>query len=241
MNRWGVIGAGPCGIAAVGALVDLGIKVTWIDPSFRSGRMGLYYREVPANTTITDLITALRACKSFGFENSQELRKSKGQTTISDLIGRSTYCSLGPFVDTLEDATENLLASPMVTKVQSIVTCVTQKDDFKWELTLDGNIMNKVEVDAIVFSSGSVPKRVSKTSVAPAVHYSMDRMVCPRYVQTLLTTTPSLVEGPWLVAGSSHSAMLIIKNLLESGAKRIVNVHRGEMRFMHTTEAGWVK
>ena len=58
--NWTVIGSGPCGVATIGRLVDIKDnksldselvgKLTWIDPSFTVGRMGQYYRNVPANT-----------------------------------------------------------------------------------------------------------------------------------------------------------------------------------------------
>jgi thioredoxin reductase len=53
MKRWIIIGAGPCGIASVGYLLDcMDVEVIWIDPFFEIGRMGKHYRHVPANTQL---------------------------------------------------------------------------------------------------------------------------------------------------------------------------------------------
>ncbi len=40
-------------------------------------------------------------------------------------------------------------------------------------------------------------------------------------------------------SGSSHSAMLIVKNLFEQGVRNIVNIVRTDYRFMYDTEEGW--
>ena len=51
--QWAVIGAGPAGIAAVGKLIDNGIRpseILWIDPYFKVGDLGRYWHNVSSNT-----------------------------------------------------------------------------------------------------------------------------------------------------------------------------------------------
>lgn len=105
-----MIGAGPCGIATVGRLVDKGVMVYWIDADeFKVGRMGKFYKSVPANTPNADLLVALRMCKSFNFEYWQSHRRNKGQIVMSDLPLDSCHM-LSSFVDALEDSTKSLLS-----------------------------------------------------------------------------------------------------------------------------------
>ncbi|KAL1511405.1 hypothetical protein AB1Y20_006206 [Prymnesium parvum] len=49
MRRALVAGAGPAGIASVGHLLQQGLCVTWVDPSFTAGALASY-ADVPANT-----------------------------------------------------------------------------------------------------------------------------------------------------------------------------------------------
>jgi len=107
-RSWAVIGGGPCGIATVGRLLDLNQSVTWIDPSFTSGRMGKFYRRVPANTLNGDLLVATRMCQSFEFERYQKIRRDRGEIVMSDLDLEKCY-DLGLLVDSLEDMTKELL------------------------------------------------------------------------------------------------------------------------------------
>ena len=50
---WGVIGAGPAGIATVGKLLDKGIPahdILWVDPYFQVGDFGRLWSQVSSNT-----------------------------------------------------------------------------------------------------------------------------------------------------------------------------------------------
>lgn len=43
----------------------------------------------------------------------------------------------------------------------------------------------------------------------------------------------------WAVVGNSHSGMLVMMNLYESGVRNIINFLRSDLRFMHDTAEGW--
>lgn len=53
-----VVGAGPAGIATVGALAARRLRVLWIDPAFRAGALDRY-SAVPANTKLDVLVPGL--------------------------------------------------------------------------------------------------------------------------------------------------------------------------------------
>ena len=73
----------------------------------------------------------------------------------------------------------------------------------------------------------------------------MDKMVDPQYCINIIAQDSSsesdsmVAPAVWAVIGGSHSAMLVVKNLVEAGAKKIINIYRSDLRFMYTTEGGW--
>eukprot|EP01035_Chromulina_nebulosa_P008593 gene8593-11647_t len=84
-----------------------------------------------------------------------------------------------------------------------------------------------------------------KEPILPLYH-SMDKMVDPQYciniiAEELPSESHSISPAVWAVIGGSHSAMLVVKNLVEAGAKKIINIYRSDLRFMHKTEEGWLR
>ena len=253
-KTWTVIGGGPCGIATVGRLVDYDdVNIVWIDPTFSCGRMGLYYKGVPANTTNEDLIRALRLCSSFRFEQSQQCRRNKGEKVISDLPPEKC-ANLGYLVDALDDITVQLMQR--VKCIKGEVGKLSKQDrGSHWDITInlagtytDDCAPMLVQSDAVILCCGAVPKALpalQATQLSCKSHdvgwYNMDLMVDPTYCSELLNSTPSIKEEGIAVFGSSHSAMLICKNLVENGATRVINIYRSELRFMHVTDEGWTQ
>ena len=70
----------------------------------------------------------------------------------------------------------------------------------------------------------------------------MDEMVDPFRCAEIVQGGRTNEEEPvWAVIGGSHSAMLIVMNLIEAGASKIINFYRSDLRFMHVTEDGWLR
>lgn len=255
MSRWAVIGAGPCGIGVVARLCDLGHKVTWVDPHFAVGRMGAYYRQVPANTLNGDLLYAAKLCKSFQFEESQALRRQRQEErkVMEDLPSDQCF-ELGYLVDSLEDFTTALFLK--VDKVQGYARRLTRSlsQTSIWTIeTMDSSSIIKTEVDAIITVSGSSPCSIAGFPVVsgdqPAVSHqlpqrsvhvhSLDLMVDPATAQAVSQSCGQ--DDHWLVIGASHSGMLVVKNLVESGCKHVISMTRSPLRFMHVTPTGCKK
>eukprot|EP01040_Poterioochromonas_malhamensis_P014304 gene14304-15819_t len=233
-RSWAVIGGGPCGIATVGRLLDFNQSVTWIDPSFQSGRMGKFYRRVPANALNGDLLIANRFCKSFQFDSYQDIRRRR-------------Y-----FVDSLEDMTTELL--PKVNSIHGYVRSLQKTSATKqWKLEVERKGNKKVSyVDGVINVSGCKPKPLpdfplveENQSPVPitlsngrnALVHSLDQMVDPIDCQAIRSQYPS--TDKWLVVGDSHSGMLVVKNLVEGRAvKNVVNMFRSPLRFMYVTPNG---
>jgi len=76
-------------------------------------------------------------------------------------------------------------------------------------------------------------------------HHNLDEMVSPHYCGDLFNPRNAGDDlnvlsktVPWAVIGSSHSAMLVVKNLCEAGVQNIVNFYRSELRLMHIAPDG---
>mmetsp|Transcript_8792 Transcript_8792/g.7859 ORF Transcript_8792/g.7859 Transcript_8792/m.7859 type:complete len:412 (-) Transcript_8792:14-1249(-) len=259
MTRWTVIGGGPCGIASVGRLVDLGYHVNWIDSSFTTGRLGKYYRNIPANTPINDLIYALKLCKSFQFEKHQDIRKSKGIKTISDgLIDKSivhlpidsnesidnlgSYCmDLKYFCEALDDITNVLLENILVQSYRGIVTRIDQSNDWNIKITSNNNEEINLSTDAVILTCGSIPINSIANNISDIVNkkveiHSLDNVVDSNKVSSYINNNNKSLNEVWCVVGSSHSAMLILKNLIDNNINNIVNIYKSPFRYQHYKE-----
>jgi hypothetical protein len=186
-SKWLVVGAGPNGIAHVGRLLDHGgIEIVWVDPCFKTGRMGKYYRNVPANTLTRTLLHYLRYVQSWNFDKDQIRRKHSpakseyyqtSALTLSD-VPESDCPTLGLFVDALDDITNRLKL-----RVECYAGYVTdlhyrQADrrnniGGQWSVTIlqNDNSMVTVNVDAVIYCGGSVPKQLDDVN-AHSVNYS---------------------------------------------------------------------
>ena len=255
-RSWAVIGAGPCGIASIGRLVDkfsAGGRCSnlyWIDPTFTVGRMGAYYRQVPANTLNSDLIYSLRLCKSFHFDEEQRLRivGLQGDGTLPMIALAEDACHpLLSFVHALEDATKHLKAATVCIPGQAISiaarSCtndvgydsrassssahgwrVTVKKTLSIECPDDGGD-EVVDVDAIIYCSGGSPVLPLDRSSGSYTVHSMDQMVDPHFVNALLA------------ADSNHNSASEINDnavWVEVGAS-----HSGMLVAMNLVSAGF--
>lgn len=252
MKRWLVIGAGPCGIASIACLLESQeFEVLWVDPCFKIGRMGKYYRNVPANTPNNDLIYAFHLCKSFDFDNQQDLRRIRDpdRQVLSDLEPESSAL-LGYFIDALEDSTKVLMNQTI--NIQGVVNYaeysslkkawevrITTKDETEEDLSLS--------VDALILACGCKPSMIEWESSLNdqsnrIISESLDKFVDPNYVSQLFARDANYAEKVWCVVGTSHSAMLVLMNLVNAGAKNIINIYRSEeFRFQHYLDDGSVR
>ena len=253
--RWTVVGGGPCGIGAVGRLLDRNCQVTWVDPAFRVGRMGKHYAHVPANTNNRDFMAAFQLNSSFDYVENEQRRLAQGKTAMSTLKDLECY-DLGLYVDTFTDFVDIL--SRRVTAIQGSVIDLYSSDVGSyctWQVTVksyDGAATTVHEADAVILCTGSCPILPPPTLIPSAdfgltgiCQHNLDEMVCPQHCNDLFNVRDAgsdlnvlSRDVPWAVIGSSHSAMLVVKNLCEAGVRNIVNFYRSELRFMHAAPDG---
>lgn len=237
--RWGVIGAGPCGVAAVGVLRDSGFSVTWVDNAeFACGRMGTLYRNVPANTPNGSFSNALRSCAALGFDESQAIRrKHQHEKRILADLDPHGYSKLGVFLDALEDSVDKLkgVVDTFYGTAVALDHC-GDRDLSPWKILINNDTAGitevSVDVDAVILCTGSqpiVPHFVWGQSV------SADDAIDPSRLALLLSDNPVMLEKTWVVVGNSHSGILALKNLVEAGVKRIINIYRSEIQYFSDT------
>lgn len=211
--QWAVIGAGPAGIAAVGKLLDNGIRpadVLWIDPYFKVGDLGRYWHNVSSNTT-TELFTHfLHAVQSFAYA------KSPIDFDLNHLPKDKT-CTLHYIVEPLQWITDHL-----VKKVKTVQGCINNLElsNRVWSLHSDDKTYHSSNV---IVATGSVPLSLNdpEVSVVP-FDIAIDKVKLQDYVNP---------DETYAVFGSSHSAIIIIRYLIEIGVKKVVNFYRSPCQY----------
>lgn len=213
---WLIVGAGPAGIITIGILIDLGIDpadITWIDPEFHVGRMGKYYGSVHGNTKTKDFIEFIKNCKIF--------KECESFTSIRIL------CSYDPeleyqldfIIRPLQDITKYLCS-----KVHNFNCNLTSLNyiDNKWLVGTDTDI--KINAKSVVLATGSHPETLNYTGLT---EIPLDEALNQAKLVNLVNP-----EDKILVVGSSHSAILILKYLIElplnfkvDPVKKVINLY----------------
>lgn len=230
------------GIGAVGRLVDEEVEVIWADDSsFRVGRMGNFYRNVPANTPNRDLIHGLSLANSLNFNATQEKRS----INLSSFGDDDQYQALSYLVDALEDATSQLSHNFFVHTIHGKVVTLFSTDMIHWMFEYEvSNGENKIHdkmIDGIIIATGAIPKvpLLECTQISRPIRsciFSLDHMVNAKYVNDLFCNQPDLKNVIWSVIGASHSGILVIKNLIEHGVRKVYNIRKHPLRFQEVIQ-----
>ncbi len=210
---WAVIGAGPAGIAAIGKLIDHDIdpkKIAWIDPDFKVGDFGTKWTQVSSNTKVDLFNRFFHEVQSFGYQNSPHF-------PIQECDPNKT-CLLALAAEPLLWISDHLK-----TQVNTFTTRVNkiQTHEGKWRLALK---TNTIEANKVILAIGSEPNSLALPSVK-----ELPLTVALNPKQLAQTCQP---EDTIAVFGSSHSAIIIIRNLLEhTPVKKLINFYRSPLRY----------
>lgn len=210
---WAVIGAGPAGIAAVGRLIDYGIspqQIVWIDPTFKVGDFGSKWHCVSSNTKVSLFNQFLQESPAFNYNACPD------DYAIHHIDSEKT-CDLYWVAKTLQWVTWQL---------QKKVHCL---NDFAnkivlrnrcWEITLTHDIVHSKK---IILAIGSEPETLQFTHP----------QTIPLDVALDKTRLQNSCDKNDVVAvfGSSHSAIIILRQLLEQGVKQVINFYRSPQRY----------
>ncbi|KAJ3009182.1 hypothetical protein HKX48_008131 [Thoreauomyces humboldtii] len=208
--KWCVVGAGPAGIAAVGKLLDNGVPATdvvWVDPKFDVGLVGRKWRSVWSNTSVATFTRFLRASPAFEFD------ANKTDFTLRNMDQCAT-CQLGVVAEPLEAVTATLMGK--VVCVLDSVSAVQRLSPSKpWNLQLVGGCT--LRSTNVVLAVGSKPRTMNSGEVPILpVEQALDVEV----LRTKVSPSDSVA-----VFGSSHSAIMIVRDLLACGASNVVNFY----------------
>lgn len=206
--QWAVIGAGPAGIASVGKLLDHGIPpehILWVDPYFKVGDLGLFWPNVSSNTKVKLFKNFLLAVNSFGYQESPI------DFQLNHLPEDET-CTLGFVVEPLQWVTEHLLK-----KVQAVKTTIHSMflSERLWSLSSD---TERYYAKNVILATGALPSALNY----PGVNVIPFDVAIDKEKLSLVAHH----DQTYGVFGSSHSAIIILKHLVELGVKKVINFYR---------------
>ena len=213
MLEWMVIGAGPAGIAAVGKLLDQGIapkKIGWMDPHFTVGDLGRKWSHVPSNTQVVLFTRFLEDCKAFQYG------KHPKKFPLDSLDPGST-CQLKNIAEPLQWVTDHLKQKVEVFQDTAMALNLFGKC---WNIKTKDRV---IEAKNVVLAIGSDPKNLSypEIEIIP-LEAALDPQKLAQHI------TPQDTVG---VFGASHSAVLILANLLKLNPKMVINFYRSPHRY----------
>lgn len=211
---WGIVGAGPAGLTAAGLLLDAGVPaddIVMIDPNFSVGDFGQYWGEVYSNTTVSNFLDFLTHIQSFHFYD-------RADAFDIEAMQLSGFCQLKKVTEVLQWITHHL---------SQVISCCFDKvgamhiQNGSWQLQLAEG--QTVACKKVILATGSDPKSLSFENIAEIDLY---HALNPNKLEQVISA-----EDAVAVLGSSHSSMIIIKNLLDLGVKKVVNFYLTTHRY----------
>ncbi len=212
--KFAVIGAGPAGIATVGKLIDQGIaaqSICWIDPAFKVGDFANLWQDVSSNTTVALFEKFYKNCAAFQYQD-------RPQSFAIETIDPSTTCQLELAAEPLRYITQTL--RDVVVSIEDKVTQLKSTES-GWQLNLAEHAA--INAEKVVLAMGAEPKSLSYPNITEIpLTVALSRKRLQQNVSAQDTVA---------VFGSSHSAVIIIRDLLELGVKNVINFYQGPLRY----------
>lgn len=219
--QWCIIGAGPAGIAAVGKLLDHGIspgEIAWIDPQFNVGNLGTLWRNIPSNSKVRLFTHFLNSCQSFNYGNCPidfEINHAAPSKT----------CKLSLIADPLQWISNHLKET--VVSISDIAEKLSLSQR-QWNIQLKNS---RIFAKNVILAVGAEPKALSSLSCHPSTIIPLqDAMDEPRIKNHLVSSDGKKAQTIG-VFGSSHSAIIVLRNLVENKINKIINFYRSPIRY----------
>ena len=206
--QWLVIGAGPAGIAAVGKLLDHKIpedQIGWLDPAFQVGDLGGKWQRVPSNTKVGLFLQFLSNCHSFRYKDCKE------PFTINKLSPHD-HCLLKEIAAPLQWVTDYLTSAVRTMREEAVAL---NHGKGCWEVKTRSSL---IRAKNVILCIGAESKQLPFAH--PSV-VSLETALNPSKLAREINSQD--IVG---VFGSSHSAVLVLANLLQLKPKMIYNFYR---------------
>ncbi|OGT46141.1 MAG: hypothetical protein A3E82_00555 [Gammaproteobacteria bacterium RIFCSPHIGHO2_12_FULL_38_11] len=205
--QWAVIGAGPAGITAVGLLLDAGVspkEILWCDPHFQVGDFGRLWREVNSNTRVALFQKQLQSISSFDYAK----KSPQFELDEKDPDG---YTTLKVAAQPLQWVSDQLCQKVIIQK--TLVKSLSIEKG-AWQLETE---TKQFFAKKVILATGAEPKSLDYPGVQ-----KIDLVTALTPSELKKTVNKNDVVA---VFGSSHSAMISIRNLVEAGVQKIVNFY----------------
>ncbi|KAI1311757.1 hypothetical protein F5Y03DRAFT_288295 [Xylaria venustula] len=245
-----VVGAGPGGITVLGNLLEHGTelrteqrKLVWVDPHFQGGRVNASYREVPSNTKVGLFVQFANDVSPF--KAIVEATPKPNALTALQELPQDQGCRLSYAADMCLMLTQGLIVHPQVQPHQSKVTSATLDGRSNlWTVGFDNG--QHVTTPKIALCTGSAPvskslpiiEKIDPQSLSPV---DLDVALTP---SILATTFDPAANTTVAVIGASHSAILVLMNLVNLAGSshphlRIKWFTRNKLRYAEYMD-GWI-
>ncbi|KAJ1458440.1 pyridine nucleotide-disulfide oxidoreductase-domain-containing protein [Pelagophyceae sp. CCMP2097] len=213
---WLCVGGGPCGTIAVGALLDRGSTVAWVDQRKWAdmGRLGTY-SSVPSNTRNDRICAAFEALNAFEFAEAQKKRAARGEATLSAANPLSTS-DLALAVDALSDASAAMRKSGRLNLAEDGVQVESlDRTDGVWVAACKkGEITFEVRARHVALATGAAPRGPSAEVVNALKAAGIEVLEFDSVVAPARAAEAALSGVRFAVIGGSHSGMLAARNVL---------------------------
>ena len=211
--QWAIVGAGPAGIAAVGQLLDSGIhpsQILWIDPKFNVGDLGTLWRNVSSNTSVKLFNRFLNEVKAFSYQ------RAPIDFQLNHLPPEDT-CVLNAVVEPLQWVSDQL--SQIVTTQKAMINHINLSERV-WSLHAETTTYHAKNV---ILATGAEPETLNYPNVETLpLTLAIDK---ERLSQSIVP------NQTYAVFGSSHSAIMILKHLVDLDVKKIIHFYRSPCRY----------
>ena len=217
---WTVVGAGPAGIAAVGKLIDKGVKpldIAWVDPCFKVGDLGERWFRVSSNTKVKLFQNFLSACDIFRFRMAPDFE-------IRHLDPEST-CLLAAIAEPLQWITDHLKVAAHPYQGAAKFLKHTKGG---WEVEVESETFHSKKM---ILATGAIPKKLNipKLQEIPLEVALNDQAL----------EKENLENDTVAVFGASHSAIIVLQNLLKTGVKKVINFYNSPLKYALERD-GWI-
>lgn len=216
---WAVIGAGPAGIAAIGQLLDKKISpetILWLDSDFNVGDFGTKWTKVSSNTTVKLFNQFYYHCDSFNYS------AIASQFEISQ-FDESQTCLLEYAAQPLRWITHSLRTR--VNSLEKKIQSLERKEDY-WQINFaePNKDLDRLQAKNVILAIGSEPKSLQFDNLE---EIPLTTALNPEKLSEVCHFNDTIA-----VFGSSHSAVLILKSLLENTpVRQVINFYREPLRY----------